>query len=631
MASTKESFPAAGFFESEYGDEHYCEKLKPFYEEPLFEEESNIEILREKNPGLVIENIHFSDLNGISPIHNMSILIHLWITFLLESKKYNVTKLKHLNQFLNDTIELSNLMYFKIITRMESRKIRVPTMKVISTSLSERNIFDEDEDNDINDSEEGISSVFEIDDQFIHDKTMNIVEKNYNFPRIEAPDFFGEINFKNTMPSSHVLKSFEFLIDRDFSHVKKKLLLLIAIFRNNDSDNSKLNDLLLHVGNLDCTYAEKRLHDLKSIPKSIWHLYHSMDISFLISMLIWVENSVDKNPHDVFVMAEPLFQYLSDCLDENNPKMIYVSEKITPDIHYIENDTPLQRNRKNMKQNLDKLIRIIDGCRKVKDCQSCRVRISAIINNQEIPSSPSSCLITNNLKKLRQSIHNLNKHTKKLFNHGESQKATAVSPVLKQILSLIGTISNINNNKLKARNAESLSCSSSQTVSKRVIKMSPESVHETTMKIIDIQDFNIKFQNQQDLLSEISNDVINNLTVLPLNFTELFGQENYKSFLLTFKNRINESITISIHKIYVETERTDLFFIIDTFTKENTDKCSAGILIVSDDIKKIIHYLENSIYSDKKLKSSVQMIRFSREEMKIIKKYLKENLIEHSE
>ena len=613
--------------ESFFEDGFESRKIEPFYQKPIFVEDSKIDILREKHSGLIIENIHFDELQGILPIHNMSILIHLWIIYLMESKRYRIQKIKNLTEFLNDTIELSNIMLFKIITRLESRKIRVSTNRVISQSLSELNLFDEDEDLDINESNEGISSLFEVDDQFIYERITDIIQKNYVFPKIGLNDFFNEINFGNMMPSIPVFKSFEFLIDQKFSVSKKKLLLLKGIFRNNDSDNSKLTDLILHVGNLDCPYAEKRLLELKSIPKSIWHLYHSMDISFLIAMLIWIEDSANKNPHDVFVMVEPLFRYLLNCLEENKPKMQYISEKETPNVEYVENDIHLHRNRKNMKQNLETLITIIGKSRTISDCKSCRLKISAIINNQEVPAF-RDCEITSNLKKLRQSIHNLNKHTKKKFNNGESKKATAVSPVLKQILSLIGTISNINNNHHKMKDFENIPCSSSsQAIPKKSFLRNFDNIHESTKKIVDIQKFDVKFQKKEDLILGIPSQNVDDLTILPLNFSELFGQENYKSFLLTFKNRIDESITISIHKTFVEKDRKDVFFIIDNFTKDDNDKCSAGILIISEDIRNIIHYLKNSIYSDKKLHSFVELIKFSKEDMKNIKLYLKKNQV----
>lgn len=603
--------------------------VKPFYSPPLFEEESKIEIMREKNPGLIIENIHFPELNEILPMHCMSIMIHLWITYLLESKKYSIAKLKNLQDFLSDTIELSNIMMYKMLTRLESKKKRMSTIRVISQSMSQRNPFDEDEDLDIDGSDDGISTLFDVDEEFIYEQIKNIVGKNYFFPKIGINDFFNEINFNLVRSSSHVAKSFEFLIDRKFSLAKKKLLLLRGIFRNNDSDNSKLTDLILHVENLDCNYAEKRLLDLKSIPKSIWHLYHSMDISFLIAMLIWIEDSANKNPHEVFVMVAPLLRYLLKCLNENKPKMQYVSDFETPYVAYVENDIHLQRNRKNMKHNLETLIQIIDRSRSITECDSCRLKISAIINNQEMPHhrEDQDCDITSNLKKLRQSIHNLNKHTKKKFNHGESQKATAVSPVLKQILSLIGTISNINNNNYRPREIENLSCSSSSPIPKKVTRRNFENIHESTTKIVDIKNFNVQFTQKEDLVFEISNDFIKNLTILPLNFSELFKQESYKSFFLTFQNRTEESITISIHKVFVEREGKQFYFIIDNFTKDDTDKCSAGILVISENLKNIIRYLKNSIYSDKKLQSFVEIIKFSADDMKNIKIYLKKNQV----
>jgi len=574
---------------------------------------SKIDYLKLQNKNANIISLEIKDLQKMLPVHSMGVLVHLWMAYLLKKKKYAVLNEKKIERKMNDSIEISNLMTYKIITRIESEKFRNNTIEILSRSLSKTTGIDHDQDDEIeNDSsildEDSITSALVFDEDYFNRKIKNILERNYYYPSIGLNDFFKEINWNSSEKDFETnFPFFDFLTDYNFSISKKKLTLLKFIFRNNESDTSKLSDLILHVENLDCEYAEQRLSKLKSIPKSIWHLYYSMDIQFLITMLIWIEKSKNKNPHRIFVKSLPLLYYLKDYLIENSPKMEYVNARETPDVEHVQNDLFLQRNRDNMRINIETLISIIEQTKDEKNCVSCEKKIAAIINNHDVSSrkDTSSCMITENLKKLRQSIHNLNKHTKKKFNEGESKKATAVSPILKQILSLIGTISNLNTNNSKSTKKSGME-------SKKVVKKS--FVKNTTLlkKLVNLENF--QYSNDK-------ND-IEKLTISPLNINEIFIQRDINSFLLQFQTKTNKTIILSLHRIFLKEKEEEYYLLIDNFQKEEENHLSAGILVITENLENITKFLRKSSYSNKKLKSAVNVIKMENKDVEEMDYYL---------
>lgn len=555
-----------------------------------------------------ILDINLEDSSSFLPIYEISILIHLWFSYMLEQNDYTVKSVDDLKNTLDECLEIANIMGFTIISRKESKPMRLKYSHIISKSFPEQNIYDRDHDdeidNDLNDDTTSISSVL-ASESYLEHRISNILNKNYNFDQINIFDFLNELKTNNkTSRTRYNVKIYDFLVDSSFSERKKKIIILRDIFRNNDSDNSKLSELILHIESLDCEYAEKRLTSLKSIPKSIWHLYHSMDLSFLIIMLIWVENSINRNPHEIFVLSLPLLRLLLEYISLNEPEMEYINDIITPDVDITGNKELLKRNRNHMKKNLEMLIDIIERSKDVKDCPACKEKISNIINNQDqhLATSTNECMITKDLKRIRQSIHNLNKHTKKKFNESESQKATAVSPVLKQILSLIGTISNMNKISNLSPDKRLVAASSSDTSKKRNLLKTDLNVIGRK-KLINLETFE-NYQNE---------DYVSQLTLCPLTINDLLQNKKQGSYIIEFKNNNSKVIYLSLHICFLSNINKYIYVLVDNLKKDDQITGSIGKMVISKNVKYIHTYLSKSFYSNKKL--NVKMIMLKTEEM----------------
>jgi len=564
------------------------------------DEYSILNQIKEVNPNIDIYSIDLEDKDIFFSTCKTSLIINIILSVFYSTYDYKIKDLNELRENIISAIEPGNLMFFKHVTRIESAKLRNGYTKIISKS------FDTDEIDSENEDQDDISTLFRFDDQMIAQKVNDIIHFTSDCPDVKMKDFF--MQFKETgMSCLKDIKSFPFMIDDEYSLFKKKMVILCGIFRNNESEIAKLKQLSLHIENYDRYYAENLLLKLRSIPKSVWHFVNSMNISFLISMLLWIESSIGDNPHHIVVNSKPLLEYLKQCIIDNHPKEEYIDEERTPHVMVPEDMTVLTRNRTNILESLESLIYIIDQVKTIKDCRACQLKIHYILNNKNFPRDSEykihNCTITDNLVKLKRKIHNLNKSTQKKFNAGESREASAVAPAFKQILSLIGTMANISFNSTKS------------------------TVHSSITQIIDLKSFSNPFPSSSVIYGiPGSNDVsfMSRFTIMPLDLRDILTNDKYHSFIIFFDNNVHNKTNISIHKIYLEKEKKQVFSIVDLYMKNDNNPDAVGLNIICDTIDDLIEYFNtSSIYSNKKITSTIYLLKFKKEQQQEIMSYIK--------
>lgn len=562
------------------------------------DEYSVLNQIKEINPNIDIHSIDVENKDNLFSTCKTSLIINIILSVFYSTYNHKISDIHDLREDIINAIECGNLMFFKHITRIESAKLRNGYTSIISKS------FDDDSDNDSEDEE--ITSLFRFDDTMINQKVKDIIHFTSDCPEVKMRDFF--MQFKETgMNCLRSIKSFPFMIDDEYSLFKKKMTILCGIFRNNESEIAKLKQLSLHIENYDRYYAEDLLLKLRSIPKSVWHFVNSMHISFLISMLLWIESSIGDNPHNIVVNSKPLLEYLKQCIISNHPKEEYIDEEKTPHVIVPSDIDVLSRNRTNILQSLDSLIDIINQVKYIKDCRACQLKVHYILNSKNFPRDSEfkvhNCKITDNLVKLKRKIHNLNKSTQKKFNAGESREASAVAPAFKQILSLIGTMANISFNPTKT------------------------TVHSSIAQIIDLKTFINPFP-ASSVIHGIpgGNDVsqMKRYTIMPLDLRDILLNDKYHSFIVFFDNNVHNKTNISIYKIYLESQRKQVFSIVDLYMKNDNNPDAVGLNIICDTIDDLIEYFNtSSVYSNKKITSTIYLLKFTKEQQQEIMTYIK--------
>lgn len=583
-------------FESEF--KPFCSSSSLINDEDAY---SPITCIQEKNPNVMVRSINVEEDDICFPTIATSVIISAWLNIFYYQKKHTFRTVEESLEIINEAISCANLMYFKTITRKKSEVIRNSCTSILSTSLGTYDVIHfTDDHNDDNDS---ISSVI-VDGDFIEREIKDIVNNiNLNTTPVTIESFLDE--FKSCgISKKHPIKKFDVIIDNKFCDIKKKILILCGIFRNNESEISSLLEMRMYIEGLDQHYAESQLYEMRSIHKSIWHLFYAMDTDFLIMMLLWIESSYNKNPHDIIINARPLFVYLRECITRNEPKEYYISKKITPKIEDVKDQVKLTRTRNNNGEALDELIRIIDVASEIKSCDECSKYMKYILSNSDgvdsvhVPAIDTmECLLCEKLGGIKRQIHNLNKTTKKKFNSGESKKASSVPPIFKQILSLAGTTCNLIYHQENAPDDKK-------------IKKPYDDMYETTKELIDLRTFTNAFENKESVM--IVSD--KQLTMLPLDFHDILSCTKYRSFIIEFNNQISNKTVLSIHKVYIKEKKKNGYIIIDLYQKNDNNPNAIGISAFCDDISDVIKYFRTSIYSNKKFMATIQIFKFSKQQ-----------------
>ncbi len=576
---------------------------KPFCSSSVYDDEdaySPLTHIQEKNPNVVVRSIKIDDDDVCFPTFTTAQVISALLNVFYYQNSHICDTLSDAIETINEAVTCANVVYFKIVTRMESQSIRDSCTSIISQSIGTHDIVHFDGDNDDDD----VTSVLKMDNRFIEQKINDIINNGCSDKYIATMDHF--INEFKTYNISRrfVMKQFDFVIDNKYCAIKKKILILCGIFRNNESEISSLLEMLMYVEGLDQHYAESQLYEMRSIHKSIWHLFYAMDVPFLVMMLLWIENAYNKNPHEIIVSAKPLFQYLRECIRVNEPKERFINKKLTPNIENIKDQEKLTRSRLNNGKGLDYLIATINDVSDVSECDECGQYMKFILSNSDgvasvhvPPVEAMSCELCKKLGGIKRQIHNLNKTTEKKFNAGESKKASSVPPIFKQILSLAGTMCNLIHHQENDADGKKT-------------KKPYDCMYESTEQLIDTADFSKPFINKD----EIQIDTRRRLTMLPLDFNDILSSKKYKSFTIEFNNQINNKTVLTVHRIFIKEEKKHGFIVVDLYDKNTNDQNAIGIVTFCPQPEDVIRYFNTSMYSNKKFTASIHIYKFTKEQ-----------------
>ena len=583
------------------------------------DEYSIIDKIQENNKDCFIHPILYDNDHLQYPINKYASVINILLFISFIKKDYFLDHIDEIDDIFKEAIDISNVVYFKFLSHLDVLKLRISMINIIDQSTSIKDVYT---DQNLDDDESVNKSII-IDDYFIKQKIRNIIDFNDKMPEIEIHDFLNMIK-QYSSTTIHALDSMirinNFLIDDEYCLIKKKIQLLRGIFRNNESEATTLTNLLIQINHFDHYHAVETISKKISIPKSVWHMFHAMDISFLIAMLIWIEKSINQNPHNVILESRCLLVYLKEKLMLNSPKIYFVNHQETPNIQNAPDIVKLERNVENNLNSLTKMIKYIDQTKACDDCKTCGIKINFIMNSTDVPkilcsSELKNCKLSDKLGGLKRKIHNLNKTTKKKHNSGYSKEASAVAPVFKQILSLIGTLSNLyyHNN---------ININQKGKVCKKIMKKPHDSIHDVTKEIVDLKNFQKCFNDRSDLYLPRKISDIYSFSVNSLDLKDIILNERYQSFLVTFNNNINNKTILSIHKIYIGKRKKYEFLITDFFIKNEKKENSVGIYIICKTIEQIIHYFKTSIYNNKKFSSDIFLLSFNASDCDAMVDYL---------
>lgn len=587
-------------------------KINDFSNEHRFSEFSLIDQIKEKNDSIDVIPIEIIDnKDNIFPISKLSLLVNFFVSAFYSTYQYEMKDYEMIYNLIFSAIRCGNIQFFQFITKKKSEELRNGYTEIISRSYDSIN-------RDIVDENDSIFELFKFDDTLIKSKIDDILNFSDDTNlEIQLKDIFNLFK-ENGKTMYSDIKSFPISIDFN-TQIRKKITILCGIFRNNESEISKLKSILIHIENNDRFYADSLLLNLRSIPKSVWHFIYSLDISFLINMLIWTESSFNDNPHNIIVKSKPLLEYLKKCLTKNSPKEEYINQKLTPNVvNLSEKEREIfERNRVNLHSSLNDLIDIIENVKDITDCESCSRNIHCILNGkndikvkpktQKTKSFDDECLITRNLIFMKRKIHNLNKNTQKKTIHGYSKECAAVAPTFKQILSLIGTLSNLS-----------------------LMNHQNKLIHPSIKQIINLNslDFTFALNDDNSFLQKYSAySETRYMTVLPLNLYDIFENDLFKSYILFFDNNIKNKINVCVNKIFLKKEKKMIYQIIDFYLKDENNLESVGVCIYCNTIKDLVDYFVNSpIYNNYKIECKIYILNFEESYRNEIMLYLN-NLI----
>jgi hypothetical protein len=416
-------------------------------------------------------------------------------------------------------------------------------------------------------------------------------------PIVTLNSLTREFNFDDA-----ILRQWEIQIrvKTDHANMCKRLNLIDSLYSNAKREITRLDNLGITPDMNNLAEVSRKLTHWRSIQKSTWHMFHSMPIEFHLYMLLWMEMDDGSDPHMSFVRARPMFVYLYECISDGD---------ITDNSDDSDEDrkskvvakTKNGRNKRRIKAcdgehqlapYLKCIIEAIDKCEHEVSCLVCRKHLISILSGSgsstpKIDSILDKCAIAICAVETKRRVQNLTKTVDKGYVDNETPQATAVSPILKQIITNIASRADAYR-KVHFRD-----------------RAVPRKTKSVTRSIVNNRTLNRPYnfetivdRKNMRLPKHVSE--LRNLTVYPLDMSELLNIESAHSFLMSIYGASGAQISLSIHVLDPTLERSkSRYLVYDSFASSGrSGGISAGTACIIDNTKNLISFLEASPFGE---------------------------------
>lgn len=391
---------------------------------------------------------------------------------------------------------------------------------------------------------------------------------------------------------------------------------------NSERESTKVSNLEIAIQNGNfLQYVSDKLSKWRTVPKSTWHMFHAMPIEFHIYMLLWMEVDDGSNPHASLTRARPLLQYLYECA-ERQPAGKGADSDAPPSTESSSSsdgdDGAQQQHRHPLSTNMRGLIEAIDACGHKKECSVCSTSLVEVLpysgaSTPAIDKRLSKCKIAFWAVKTKRRVQNDAKFTGKDFENGVDPQETAVSPILKQIISIVGTKS-ANHYKSRKRRGDRRASAKAAA--------GPQRSHSVTRAILDNRSlerpYNVDCLRPEDVDFPSTIFGFEHLTLYPLTLEELVSVTSVFSFCVSMYSASASILKFSVHVADAPTvHRRDCKYVVyDCVLPAGGDgreqAVYAGSAYVFNGMADFIKFWKNSAYGKRSVNLvNVQMYALS--------------------
>lgn len=491
------------------------------------------------------------------PYQNAMCTISLWVSMLirifyctksqLEPNRVYYMNYKCVEKMLHNAVVMGTYMWWVIAIRLQVRRTRSDACRTMANRESS-----------------GLSSSGDDDDQQIGDERRPTIERMLRSERRRMAD----LNFLSSSPAitlDSVMREFDLdkTVKRRWrvpirmrqSHAEmcKRFVLANSIYNNGDRELTKLYDLEIPMETGDVIEVSRKLTMFQSIDKSTWHLFHAMPIEFHMYMLLWMEMDDGSDPHMSFVRARPMFEYMYECITTRGTGEYLVfdrggkeeqaresSASSIKDDDYEDTSSAYtsEEDEHQLVPYFRTMIRSIDASHSRRRCAVCREYLISILSGSG-SSTPgvdkqfARCPIAKCASDTKKRVQNLTKSIDKSYVSGEHPRATAVVPILKQIITNITAKASAYSN----RNSQG------SLYTRRAKKTTRSIVNKYTLeRPYDVECIDEARVRLPRHISELSN-----LTVFPMTLTELTQISEVHSFSGETYGASGRPLQMSVH------------------------------------------------------------------------------------
>lgn len=553
------------------------------------------------------------------PYHNAMCTISMWISMFIrvfystrsqmDPKNVYYMNYKCVEKMLRSAVFMGTYMWWVISIRLQVRRTRSDTCRGManredmrsSSSIISDSSSGEDEDDKDGDNEAIV--------RMLHAERKRMCEVDFlsSSCSITLDSVMREFHFNKVIKCRWTVP---IRIKESHAEMCKRFVLANSIYNNGDRELTKLYDLEIPMETGDVIEVSRKLTMFQSIDKSTWHLFHAMPIEFHMYMLLWMEMDDGSDPHMSFVRARPMFEYMFECISSKGGSgevLIFDRNErdAVDDTNFsstVDADYTSEEDEHQLVPYFRSMIESIDKSADRRDCTVCRDYLISILSGSG-SSTPgvdqefARCPIAKCASDTKKRVQNLTKSIDKSYVSGEHPRATAVVPILKQIITNITAKASAYANRnsqgsLYTRKAKKTTCS---IVNKYTL--------ERPYDVSTIDEMNVRLPRH---ISDLAD-----LTVYPLTLTELTQIRDVHSFSGQTYSASGRPLTMSVHVLDPHMNRDESRYLIYDSSTYGGRNNSAGTAYVVQNRQNLISFWENCPFGQSSKSMRIELYSLS--------------------
>lgn len=267
-------------------------------------------------------------------------------------------------------------------------------------------------------------------------------------PEVNIVNIVREFCMQSVVRAQHVMPT---VTDDMRADIHKRHALVNVLDPDCNPQATKANyniDTMVNTGDLDRFYDE--IDRQRYIKKFTWFMYRVLPLDFALRLLDWYNNISGSNPHRDLVDARALFLYMYTCISgrgfepDKGATATSLSERAkslgSRQSKAEIDDQPRDHGQGELINFLDVMLNAVECTASARSCRPCQYTLIEVLKCSGSKSESErkelhKCPVAMCAVSIKCRVSNMTKRIQK--RTGEHQLPIAMSPVLKQMLSLI--------------------------------------------------------------------------------------------------------------------------------------------------------------------------------------------------